>query len=505
MSENLKFRDPQEERWASASSGLENLGFSSREIKRLFSGPARVVVAIATLGSLAAACKSLEQPTAELPPTVPPTVRPTDIPAPTVEFTPEPTATSFPRPEVLEGMGGRVGGRFDEESMARFETLILPRLAQETGLTSEEIIKGKFLPVQEGINAAFFFRGDKKFYYNVWHFSQNDSEQGYEVRLFSAKDTIGLTEVPGKEKEPSRWENSIGQTFYEVKYLGIGKIISLKDLGLDTEGFYWQLDDHFLPLKGIFDYGRLAKGFIAVENPATLKIEIRTLAGDLVVGVFDPLAGEAGEWIKKPGADVFIPEPTPTPEIRPVKMGQIMLEDQSTRMDIQWKDENSMGKVQEAFLIMWARKAGTTPEAVRARMAKGEKVTGFATYIVLDQEGKGVNTVTQKVDLSKSVKIVVWDNPIGLGSSAAARIQLSVSGESLTVFIYNPDNVLPETAVIGGVMEALGIVYNNGRPSFQNEPNFPQVESLMVEVEKLLVSLSSDGKKWVPEIESLRQ
>lgn len=496
--------DPQDERWAPVVPGLENLGFSGREIKKLLSGPARAVAAIAMLGTLAAACKPLEQPTPESTSTVPPTVRPTDIPtAPTAKFTPEPTATSYPRPETsVYGVGGG-GELFDQASMDRFEQKVLSSLEIETGLSREEIQRGTALLVQAGDqNAYIFLYGE-----TVCHFFQNQ-DGGYTLRRFSEViDGTGLEQSAG-EQGKLEWKDKNGETVFEVSYIGIGnltelRMVKLVDAKTGEVGLYWQLDDHFLPLKGMFDYDRLADGYLAVENPATLTIEIRTLAGDLVVGIFDPLAGKAGEWVKQPGNEVWIPVPTATPEIKPVKMGQIILEDQSKRMDIKWKDENSMAKVQEAFLIMWARKAGTTPEAIKAKMAKGEKVTGFATYLVFDENGHTVNTVTQKVDLSKPAKIVVWDNSVGLGSDGNVRIQLSVNKEGLTVFIYLADDFIREMSTVSGLREALKQLYNNGKPVSHDDPVYPRTEAMDAEVRPFLVDESTSVR--LPEIKTLPQ
>jgi len=204
------------------------------------------------------------------------------------------------------------------------------------------------------------------------------------------------------------------------------------------------------------------------------------------------------------------PEPTPTPEVKPLKMGKIYLVDKSNRMDVRWKDENSMAKVQEAFLIMWAKKSGTTVEQIKAQMARREKVTGFVTYIPLDEQGNMGRKITQKVDLAEAVKIVVWDVPFGFGSAAASRIQFKVEHESLTIFIYKDNkaiypNLSPfyNTSVNSGLIEALSLIYNNGIPAFRGDPSFPAVEELRNEIEPLLAPKDPNSIYYLPEIQTI--
>ncbi len=171
-------------------------------------------------------------------------------------------------------------------------------------------------------------------------------------------------------------------------------------------------------------------------------------------------------------------------------------------MDIRWKDENSMAKVQEAFLRMWALKERTTPEEIKARMAKGEKVTSRVRYLAMDTEGNMYRWVTLPVDLSRPVRIVVWYVPYGLGSCGVQRLQFNVSNESLSIFIYaTGDEYLISTAAVTGVLEAMEMILNYGEPTFDDSRRLERVHP---EIADLIAPLSPDGA-YIPEIETIPQ
>jgi len=65
---------------------------------------------------------------------------------------------------------------------------------------------------------------------------------------------------------------------------------------------------------------------------------------------------------------VCLDSPPATPEVVQSHIGEIVLEDQSDRMDIRWHDKESMAKVQRAFLLMWAEQKGVAPEKIEAKL-----------------------------------------------------------------------------------------------------------------------------------------
>ena len=100
--------------------------------------------------------------------------------------------------------------------------------------------------------------------------------------------------------------------------------------------------------------------------------------------------------------------------------------------------------------------------------------------------------------------------PFGFGRSNAQRIQFGVEHESLTIFIYRTDKAIYpnrdpsyNTAVISGVIEALGMIYNNGKPAWPEDPSSPRVEALMNEIGNLLAPKDPNSIHYLPEIQTI--
>jgi len=221
------------------------------------------------------------------------------------------------------------------------------------------------------------------------------------------------------------------------------------------------------------------------------------------------ITGEEGKWGEWPPVAIVTPEPTVAPEA--MEMGPIVLEDRSSRMDVRWKDENSMAKFQRAFLLMWGEKGGYPPltvEEIEAKLARGEKVTRLMEYPYMGDDDKDGGDRIGKVDLSKPVKIVVWDREKGFGPSQATRLRFNVENQALTIFIYSnifdKSGEVTPTAITSGIIRALEMILNNGDPVYPgNEGNL--IKNRIPEIFDLLASLSPDGTRWIPEIETLPQ
>lgn len=179
----------------------------------------------------------------------------------------------------------------------------------------------------------------------------------------------------------------------------------------------------------------------------------------------------------------------------PLGLGNILLEDQSERLDIKWRNEQSIVKVQEAFLVMWARKRNTTPEEIRNQLSRGQRIIEPVIYPKL--EASGLTTIIEdSVDLSNRAKVVLWDEPDGYGCCSAQRLRFLVENESLTFYIYRSSEAKSSFAAVSGIAEALVMIWNNGKSVVRDPLEiFPEFNDLLV---------APDGQGWfAPEIETI--
>jgi len=97
----------------------------------------------------------------------------------------------------------------------------------------------------------------------------------------------------------------------------------------------------------------------------------------------------------------------------------VVLLNQSSRMEISFKDENSASKVGEAILLVWAKKLNLSLGELKSKLEK-EKIKLPIRFLELDGNCQQKEQVTEAmVDLSKPVKLMVWDQPCGFGPGQA--------------------------------------------------------------------------------------
>lgn len=163
----------------------------------------------------------------------------------------------------------------------------------------------------------------------------------------------------------------------------------------------------------------------------------------------------------------------------------VILENKSSRMQIEFKDKQSAEKIKDAILTVFAKRGGVT----KSEIAEKEIPVSF---LELDVNCRRKDEKTNsKISLRKPVKIVVWDRSCGFGSGNATRVQFGVKNGQLSVMVYWVDNP-SKTAVASGLMEGLEILYNNGEVNYSKE-------SLILEAENTLVHKQPDGS-YEPEI-----
>lgn len=140
----------------------------------------------------------------------------------------------------------------------------------------------------------------------------------------------------------------------------------------------------------------------------------------------------------------------------------IILVNQSSRMKIAFKDENSPDKIKDAILTVWGKKMGISLDELKKRIEKGETIKLPLTFLELDEDCQQKKGLTKTViNLTKPIKLIIWDRPCGLGSSSASRIQFMVKNEQLSLMIYRKDNP-PKAASISSLVEGLDILFSDG-------------------------------------------
>jgi len=171
----------------------------------------------------------------------------------------------------------------------------------------------------------------------------------------------------------------------------------------------------------------------------------------------------------------------------------VVLLNQSSRMEISFKDENSASKVGEAILLVWAKKLNLSLNELKSKLEK-EKIKLPIRFLELDENCQQKEQVTEAmVDLSKPLKLMVWDQPCGFGPGNATRIQFKVENEQLQIMAYWLDNP-PKTAITSSLIRGLEILFNDGEVNYS--------DLLIPEVKPFLIEKLADGS-YEPEVITL--